>query len=74
MEFPISTGRVAARLGTTEPHVAEAVRRGKVEPKPPVFAGRRMWQPEHVLAVAEALGLRTDDLEAELRDAHRRDS
>lgn len=58
MQYPISTGQVARLLGTTEPHLAECVRRGRVSPRPPVLAGRRLWSPKHVAQVAAALGLR----------------
>lgn len=63
MHFPMSTGEAARVLGTTEPILAEAVRRGRVVP-PPVVAGRRLWSPEALLEAAEALGLATDELRA----------
>jgi len=52
----ISTGRAAAILGTTEPRLAELVRRGRIRPPPAVIAGRRLWGREHVLQAARHLG------------------
>ena len=66
MKFPRSTGQAAQFLNSTEPQLAELVRSGKVHPAPEVFAGRRLWQREHLLQAAEALGLLTDDLRAQL--------
>ena len=66
MEFPISTGHAAQLLGTTEPQLAETVRRGKVRPEPPVFAGRRLWGLDHLRQAADALGIPTEDLRAKL--------
>jgi len=66
MKYPISTGQTAFVLESTEPRVAEAVRRGLISPAPPVLAGRRLWQAEHVLQAAEALGVLTDELRARL--------
>ena len=66
LNTPLTTGAVARLLNTTEPRVAETVRRGHVEPPPPVVAGRRLWSREHLLQAAEALGLLTDALRSEL--------
>ncbi len=60
MRFPCSTGEGARLLGTTEPLLAETVRRGKVKPEPEVIAGRRLWKPGQLLQAAEALGLATE--------------
>ncbi len=60
---PLTTGTVAKLLETTEPRVAETVRRGKVVPPPPVIAGRRLWSPNQVRQAAAALGLLTEDLD-----------
>lgn len=62
MKYPISTGQAADLLGTTEPRLAETVRRGKVTPEPAIFAGRRLWHAEHLIQAAEALSVLTDDL------------
>ena len=62
MPFPLSTGQAAELLEVTEPQLAETVRRGRVRPPPPVLAGRRLWEPEHLLQAAEALGVLTDEL------------
>ena len=66
MKFPISTGQAALFLDTTEPKLSEEVRRGRVTPPPAIFAGRRLWGPEHLLQAAQNLGLLTDALKAEL--------
>ncbi len=66
MKYPISTGQAAAVLGTTEPKLSEEVRRGRVRPRPTVFAGRRLWGPEHLFQAAENLGLLTDELREKL--------
>ena len=66
MKFPISTGQVGGLLGTTEPKLSEEVRRGRVTPPPAIFAGRRLWMPEHVLQAAKNLGLLTDELREKL--------
>ena len=66
MNFPLSTGQAAELLGTTEPKLAEEVRRRRVAPAPAIFAGRRLWMPEHLLQAAENLGLLTDELREKL--------
>lgn len=63
---PLTTGAVARLLNTTEPRVAETVRRGRIHPEPDIVAGRRLWTHEQVLQAAEALGVLTDDLRAQL--------
>lgn len=63
---PLTTGAVARLLNTTEPRVAETVRRGRITPEPVVVAGRRLWSLDQVRQAAEALGLLTDDLRAVL--------
>lgn len=68
MRFPMSTGAVASVLGTTEPKLAEEVRRGRVTPAPQIFAGRRLWQREHVLQAARRLGLLNDELRERLAE------
>lgn len=62
--LPVTTGAGAHLLGTTEPRLAETVRRGHVSPPPPILAGRRLWSAEHLRQAAEALGLLTPDLQA----------
>ncbi len=62
MQYPISTGQGARLLGTTEPRLAETVRRGKIRPEPKQVAGRRLWEREQLLQAAEYLGLLTDTL------------
>jgi len=56
MNYPLSTGQVAELLATTEPQLAELVRRGRIRPAPVVLAGRRLWQESHLLQAARALG------------------
>jgi hypothetical protein len=63
---PFATGEAARLLGISEPRLADLVRRGKVTPPPPLFAGRRLWSAAHVLQAAEALGLATDELRRSL--------
>ena len=58
--FPLTTGAVARLLNSTEPRVAETVRRGRVEPPPNIVAGRRLWSIDQVLQAAEALGVDQD--------------
>ena len=62
MQLPASTGQVATYLGSNEPRLNELVRRGQVQPKPPILAGRRLWGAEHVLQAAAALDVLTDEL------------
>lgn len=57
MRFPQSTGEVAQLLGTSEPALAEAVRRKRIDPPPPVVAGRRLWDREHIDQAARVLGV-----------------
>lgn len=68
IEFPISTGQAVSLLVTTEAQLAETVRRGLVQPPPPVFAGRRLWHRHHLLQAAQALGVLTDELRSKLTD------
>ena len=64
--FPLTTGAAAELIGTTEPRLSETVRRGHVTPPPPILAGRRLWSAQQLAQAAEALGLLTDALRAEL--------
>lgn len=64
--LPLTTGAASILLGTTEPRLAETVRRGHVSPPPPILAGRRLWSREHLLQAAEALDLLNDELRATL--------
>lgn len=66
LNFPLATGQAARLLDLTEPQLAETVRRGKVDPPPPVRAGRRMWTRDNILQAAAALGILTDELRAKL--------
>ncbi len=68
MKYPISTGQAADLLGTTEPRLAETVRRGRVAPEPKIFAGRRLWHAEHLIQAAGALGVLTDKLHSRLQE------
>jgi len=62
LEQNFSTGGVAVLLNVTEPHISELVRRGKVAPAPKVVSGRRVWQIDHVLQAARALGRDPDEI------------
>jgi hypothetical protein len=62
VKFPLSTGQAARVLCTTEPRLAEVVRRGKIRPEPPLLAGRRLWGRSHLIQAAESLGLMTAEL------------
>jgi hypothetical protein len=53
--WPITTGELARRVGVPEAHLADAVRRGRLDP-PPVRSGRRLWWPRHARAVAAYFG------------------
>jgi hypothetical protein len=66
MRYPITTGQAATLLFTTEPRLADLVRKGKIVPPPEVVAGRRLWQQQHLLQAAEHLGVLTTDLQAKL--------
>ncbi|MFN0007026.1 MAG: hypothetical protein ACKVXR_03885 [Planctomycetota bacterium] len=66
MKLPISTGQAARLLNTTEPRLAETVRRGKVQPAPPILAGRRLWDLVHLLQAAENFGVLPDELHRRL--------
>ncbi|MCB9833041.1 MAG: hypothetical protein H6807_11270 [Planctomycetes bacterium] len=55
MQFLLSTGQVAHDLGIPEPRLNDLIRRGKIDPLPPVVAGRRLWSAEHVEAARRAL-------------------
>lgn len=68
IRFPLSTGQAARVIKSTEPDLAETVRRGHVKPEPPILAGRRLWHRNQLLQAAEALGLLTDELRAELTE------
>jgi len=62
MNYPISTGQAARIVGATEPQLADALRRGKLECEPPIIAGRRLWHEQHVLAAARHFGVLTPRL------------
>lgn len=66
MQFPMFTGEVARFLKTTEPKLADVVRRGRLDPKPRILAGRRLWEREAIVQAAEHLGLLTDEIRAAL--------
>jgi DNA-binding transcriptional MerR regulator len=41
-----STGEAASLLGTSERRLNDLIRRGKIDPAPPVRAGRRVWDKD----------------------------
>ena len=55
---------------TTDPRLAETVRRRRFDPAPPITAGRRLWGPAHLLLAAEALGVLTPELGKQLEHKH----
>ena len=55
-----STGEAATLLGVTETRLNDLVRRGKINPAPRLFAGRRAWEEVHVRQAARALGINPD--------------
>jgi hypothetical protein len=59
---PFTTGAVARLLSTTEPRVAETVRRGRIIPEPTIVAGRRLWTTDQIRQAAEVLGVPVPDL------------
>ena len=63
---PLTTGAVARLLKSTEPRVAETVRRGRIKPEPTIVAGRRIWSIDQVLQAAEALGVDPDEVRERL--------
>lgn len=68
LSLPVPTGVAARIFGCTESRLAETVRRGRILPPPPVLAGRRLWSRDHLLQAAEALGVLTDKLRAQLEE------
>jgi hypothetical protein len=68
MRYPKSTGEAAGLLGTTELRLADFVRRGKIQPPPPMSAGRRQWYGCHILQAAKVLGVLTPELEERLAE------
>ena len=66
MAEPQSTGGVASLLRVLEPKLNDLIRRGKIDPAPPVVAGRRLWNRTHILQAARHLGVLTEALKAEL--------
>jgi hypothetical protein len=68
MNYPLSTGEAARLIGATEPQLNDLIRRRKLPSDPPLRAGRRHWSAAHLLQAAQALGLLTDDLRAQLRE------
>ncbi len=57
MRIPASTGDVARALGITEPRLNDLVRLNKIDPPPPVVAGRRQWGADHIAQAAAELGV-----------------
>lgn len=65
LSWPATTRELTVRLGSPETQISDAIRRGRV-PSPPVRAGRRLWRPHDVRALALYLGRLSPDLAAEL--------
>lgn len=68
MQFPASTGQVARLLHVREPYLNDLLRRGKIDPAPPIYAGRRAWGPEHTLQAGLVTGTLSDDSRKELEE------
>jgi hypothetical protein len=66
MNYPLSTGQAAQLIRTTEPRLADLVRKGKIQPEPTIFAGRRLWERSHIRKAAECLGLFTAELRRQI--------
>jgi DNA-binding transcriptional MerR regulator len=50
-----STGEAASLLGTSERRLNDLIRRGKIEPVPPVRAGRRAWLEDDLQRAEQSL-------------------
>lgn len=74
MKQYLTSGEVARALNTSEPRLNSLIRRGRVEPVPPIHSGRRLWDREHILQAAEVLGVVTDELRAQLSEELRHGS
>ncbi len=57
MTTPKSTGQAAKSLGVLETRLNDLVRRGKIDPLPPLAAGRRLWGDSHIRQAARVLGI-----------------
>ena len=66
--WPVSTGELVRRLGIQEARLADAVRRGHIEP-PLVRAGRRQWWPVHVRSAIDYFGITSVDVHNWLQEA-----
>ena len=62
----LSTGEAARAIGTTEPRLNGLIRRGAINPAPPLVAGRRLWSFEHLLQAARLFDLLPDELRERL--------
>jgi hypothetical protein len=69
MHLPASTGEVAQFLGVTEPRLNDLIRRARIDPVPPIAAGRRCWLEDHILAAAAASGLDVAEVRLQLAGA-----
>ncbi|MCC6407687.1 MAG: hypothetical protein IT453_10995 [Planctomycetes bacterium] len=63
--YPISTGEAARRLGTNEPRLSDALRRGRIDPPPQMVGGRRIWRLDDLRRAARALGVEFDPADAQ---------
>ncbi len=57
MQLPKSTGEAAKALGVSEPRLNDLIRRGRINPAPRLFAGRRLWEVTHIRQAARVLGV-----------------
>jgi hypothetical protein len=66
MNSLLSTGQCARLLNISEPTLSEAVRRGRLQSRIPVVAGRRLWDRDAVLEAARLFGCSPAKIEATL--------
>ena len=57
-ETAMSTGQAARAVGIREPQLQDILRRGKIDPPPPILAGRRVWSEDNVEQVRQYLAER----------------
>jgi hypothetical protein len=63
MNLPKTTGQAAHLLQTTEPRLADLVRKGKISPEPVIVAGRRLWTADQVRQAARHMGALTPEID-----------
>jgi hypothetical protein len=66
-----SSGQAALVLDTIEPILNQLVRKGRIDPPPPIVAGRRQWSEASILSAARALGLSEECVRLKLAEVTR---